>query len=70
MAIRPLKNIMESDMKEYQVKVTERHVDYVWIKANSREDAKSAAPGEACCEFECVCDCEVISEEPLDTPNT
>jgi hypothetical protein len=52
-------------MKEYRVKVTEKHSDYVWVKAKSREEALAKAPDEANCEFECLYDCEVVEEEDL-----
>jgi hypothetical protein len=50
-------------MKVYRVKVTEKHVDYVWVKANSPEEAKDLAMAESFCEFECVYDCEIMTEE-------
>jgi hypothetical protein len=50
-------------MKEYQVKVTEKHCDYVWVKASSEEEAKELAPAHASCEFESLYDCEVVAEE-------
>lgn len=47
-------------MREYRVKVTEKHSDYVWIKAQSRDEALAKAKREANCEFECLFDCEII----------
>ena len=49
-------------MKKYRVKVTERYSDYVWIEAESREEAKKAAVYESNCEFECVLDSEIVGE--------
>ena len=48
----------------YRVKVIEKHSDYVWVDADSAEEAKNIAIKEAECEFECVYDCEIISAEP------
>ncbi len=48
---------------KYRVKVTEKHCDYVWIEADSAEEAKRVAPQEANCEFECLYDCEVVGTE-------
>ena len=45
----------------YRVKVTEKHVDYVWVDASSEEEAKELAPHDAMCEFECLHDCEIVS---------
>ena len=50
---------------DYRVKVVETHVDYVWVKAESAEQAELIAPGYACCEFEVVDYCEVV-EGPND----
>lgn len=44
----------------YRVKVTEKHSDYVWVDAESAEEAKRIAPEHAQCEFECLYDCEVV----------
>jgi len=52
-------------MKEYRVKVTEKHSDYVWVKANSKEEAEELAPQHAECEFESLYECLVLSEETL-----
>lgn len=49
-------------MKEYRVKVTEMHVDYVWVKANSAEEAKKLAPAHSECEFESLYECEIVEE--------
>jgi hypothetical protein len=51
--------IKESDDMEYRVKVTEKHSDYVWVEADSEEEALSKAPEHAQCEFECLYDCEI-----------
>ena len=49
---------------KYRVKVTEKHSDYVWVDADSAEEAKELAPKYAQCEFECLYDCEVVGFEP------
>jgi len=51
---------------KYRVKVTEKHIDYVWVDAESAEEAKRLAPAESQCEFECLYDCEVVKIEPSD----
>jgi len=51
---------MANRTKEYRVKVTEKHSDYVLVKANSEEEAKGLAQSEANCEFECLYDCEIV----------
>lgn len=48
----------------YMVKVTEMHSDYVWIEADSAEEAKELAPGHARCEYECLYACGVLRVEP------
>ena len=50
-------------MATYRVKVTEKHSDYVWVEADSDEQAKDIAHGYSHCEFECLYDCEIISKE-------
>lgn len=50
-------------MKDYRVKVTEKHCDHVWVKADSREEALSKAHGYAECEYECLYDCEIVEED-------
>lgn len=52
-------------MKQYRVKVTEKHSDVVWVDANTRSEALSMAPAIAECEFECVYDCEILEESKL-----
>lgn len=52
-------------MKEYRVKVTEKHSDYVWVKAESEEEAKDKAQELSCCEYECLYDCEIVAEEEI-----
>lgn len=52
--------------KKYRVKVTEKHSDYVWVEADSREEAREAAVGESNCEFECVFDSEIVGELDID----
>lgn len=46
-------------MNTYRVKVIEKHSDYVWVTANSPEEAKDLAISLSCCEFECIYDCEI-----------
>ena len=57
--------VMVNSMKEYRVKVTEKHSDYVWVKAESKEEAEEMAIDESLCEFECVYDSEVVEENEL-----
>lgn len=52
-------------MKVYRVKVIEMHSDYVWVEAESAEEAKSMAPEIAECEYEALHDCEVVEEREL-----
>ena len=52
-------------MKEYRVKVTEKHSDYVWVKAESREEAKDKAVDFAACQYETLYDCEVVEENEI-----
>ena len=49
-------------MKEYRVKVTEKHCDYVWVKAESRDEALEKAPRLAECEYELLYDAEIMEE--------
>ena len=53
-------------MKEFRVKVTEKHSDYVWIKAENEEEAIREAVIQSCCEYECLYDCQVVAEEDID----
>jgi len=46
--------------KEYRVKVTEKHSDYVWVFADSEEEAKDKAPEYSECTYETLYDCEVV----------
>ncbi len=50
-------------MKTYRVKVTEKHSDYVWVEAESEEEAMNMAPQHAECEFECLYNCEIVCED-------
>lgn len=52
-------------MKEYRVKVTEKHSDYVWVKADSAEEAKNKSVELAECEYELLYDCEVVEEQDI-----
>ena len=54
-----------AELKEYRVKVTEKHCGYVWIKAKSREEAKDKAPETAECDYESLYDCEIMEENEL-----
>jgi hypothetical protein len=47
-------------IREYRVKVTEKHSDFVWVKAESEQEALDGALALAECEFECLYDCEVF----------
>lgn len=47
---------------KYRVKVAEKHSDYVWVKADSKEEAQDKAVSEANCQFECVYDSEATGE--------
>jgi len=49
-------------VKYKQVKVTERHVAYVWVEAESDELAIQLALEDYESEYECVEDAEVIAE--------
>ena len=48
--------------KRYRVKVTEKYVDYVWVEANSREEACDLAPAKSDCMYDLLYDCEVVEE--------
>lgn len=48
---------------KYRVKVTYIYSDIVEIDAESREQAIDMAPKEAEEKFECLYDCEIISEK-------
>jgi hypothetical protein len=52
-------------VKEYRVKVTEKHCDYVWVKAASAEDAKKQAVELSQCEYELLYDCEIVEEQDI-----
>ncbi len=52
-------------MKEYRVKVTEKHCDYVLVKASSAEEARKKAVEEANCEYELLYDVEVLYEQEI-----
>ena len=52
-------------MRTYRIKVTEIHSDYVWVEADSADQAKDLAIGLSACEFEAV-DCEVASIDEED----
>lgn len=46
--------------KKYKVKVVEKHCDYVWVEADSAEEAEDKAISEAECMFELVYSSEVV----------
>ena len=52
-------------MKRYRVKVTEKHVDYVWLTAPTSDIAEDRAHVYAECEYDCLYDCEVVDSEEL-----
>jgi len=54
-----------SDKKRYKVKVTEKHVDYVWVIASSPKEAADEAVTHAECEFDCTHDAEIVKTEEL-----
>ena len=47
---------------EYRVKVVEKHSDFVWVEADSKEEAEDKAIAEAHCEFESVLSSEATGE--------
>ena len=54
-----------SDKKRYRVKVTEKHVDYVWVTASSWVEAVDSAHERAKCEYDCY-ECLVVKVEEVD----
>tara|TARA_R110002051_G_C8658701_1_gene488687 strand:- start:1021 stop:1182 length:162 start_codon:yes stop_codon:yes gene_type:complete len=46
----------------FKVKVTEKHVDYVWVEAESASEAEDKAVEFAECQFECVYSSEATGE--------
>ena len=53
------------DIKEYRVKVTEAHSDYVWVTAASPKEAEEKAPELAQCEYERLYLSEVVAEQVI-----
>ena len=49
-------------MRRYRVEVTERHVEYVWVDAESEEEAEDKAVEFAECEFMCTYSSEATGE--------
>ena len=49
-------------MKSYKIKVTEKHVDTIIVEAESEEQAKEFAVLYVNPAFDCVYDCEILSE--------
>lgn len=56
-------------MRQYLVKVTEKHCDYVLVNADHAEDAKKMAVELAECKYELLHDCKVISVKDTETPD-
>ncbi len=50
--------------RQYRVKVTEMHIDYVWIEAESRSQAESQAHEHSQCEYNSLHECLVVEEAP------
>jgi len=44
---------------KYRVKVTELHVDYVWVDADSKEEAEAKAHELSECEYYNLLECRV-----------
>ena len=53
-------------MKRYRIKVTEIHSDYVWIDAESRDEAMQKSHGVSDCMYESWQDAEIIEEYEID----
>lgn len=47
---------------KYRVKVIERHSDYVWVEADSPDEAEDKAVELAECEFEALVDSKATGE--------
>jgi len=47
---------------KYRVKVVEIHTDYVWVEADSAQEAEQKAHEEAQCEYETLYSSEVTGE--------
>lgn len=52
-------------MKEYRVMVIERHIDYVWITAESKEEAESIAHNESQCDFHLLEEVVAVEEHEI-----
>jgi len=52
-------------IKRYKVKVIERHIDIVFVNADSEANAINKAINLADCTHECVDDARVLSVEPV-----
>ena len=49
-------------IKKYRVKVTEKHCDYVWVEATSKEEAEDKACEFAQCEYELLYSSEATGQ--------
>ena len=47
---------------KYRVKVVEKHSDYVWVEADSKEEAEDKAVAESMCEYELCYSSECTGE--------
>lgn len=54
-------------MKAYKVEVVEKHADYVWVVAETEEEAEDKAVKLADCHFECTYSSEVVAEQAINT---
>ena len=50
-------------MNRYRVKVTEMHSDFLWVYAETTQEAESKAIQYSDCMFECVEDAVVVEFE-------
>jgi len=53
-------------MKEYRIKVIEKHFDIVTVRANSKEDAIKMAIDESDCKYDLLYDCEFLSVDYIE----
>ena len=49
-------------MKKFRVKVVEKHSDFVWVEAETAEDAEDRAHEFAQCEYESLYSAEATGE--------
>lgn len=50
----------EVEPRKYRVKVTEEHIAYVWVEAETKTEALERAIHKAKCEFNCVSKAEIV----------